>query len=180
MTPVELLLSRLPDAKQNGKGWSARCPAHNDQRASLSISQGDNGGAVLHCHAGCEPAAVIASLGLTMADLMPPRDASSPHNGRTHRTSRGRIVATYDYRDKAGELLFQVVRFDPKDFRQRRPEPGGGWNWSVKGVRVVPYRLRELLADKTRVVVVVEGEKNADNLARLGVLATCNAGGAGK
>lgn len=58
-----------------------------------------------------------------------------------------RIVATYDYRDEAGNVLFQAVRFDPKDFRQRRPKPGGGREWSVKGVRVVPYRLHELLAE---------------------------------
>ena len=53
---------------------------------------------------------------------------------------RPNIVATYDYRDESGTLLFQVVRFDPKDFRQRRPD-GDGWAWSVKGVRRVPYRL---------------------------------------
>jgi len=76
--------------------------------------------------------------------------------------------------------VFQVVRFEPKDFRQRRPKSGGGWDWSVKGVRVVPYRLPELLAEPTRPVVVTEGEKDSDNLARIGVVATCNAGGAGK
>ncbi len=86
------------------------------------------------------------------------------------------IVATYDYRDERGELLFQVVRYDPKDFRQRRPKPGGGWVWSVKGVRVVPYRLPELLARPDEPVFVVEGEKDVDNLGRIGVLATCNAG----
>jgi hypothetical protein len=91
-----------------------------------------------------------------------------------------RIVETYNYRNETSELLFQVVRYDPKDFRQRRPKAGGGWNWSVKGVRVVPYRLVELLAEPTRLVFVVEGEKDADNLARIGLLATCNAGGAGK
>jgi hypothetical protein len=90
------------------------------------------------------------------------------------------IVATYDYRDERGKLLFQVVRYDPKDFRQRCPKPGGGWVWSVKGVRVVPYRLPELLARPGDPVFVVEGEKDVDNLARIGVLATCNAGGAGK
>jgi hypothetical protein len=90
------------------------------------------------------------------------------------------IVATYDYRDERGELLFQVVRYEPKGFRQRRPKPGGGWVWSVKGVRVVPYRLPELLARPEEPVFVVEGEKDVDNLERIGVVATCNAGGAGK
>ena len=92
-----------------------------------------------------------------------------------------RIVATYDYRDERGELLFQVVRFDPKDFRQRRPDCNGGWIWKVKGVRQVPYRLPELIATPLDTsVFVVEGEKDADNLAKLGLAASCNAGGAAK
>ncbi len=99
---------------------------------------------------------------------------------RVKSNGRPRIVAQYDYRDEAGNLLFQAVRLEPKDFRQRRPKPGGGWDWNVKGVRMVPYRLPELLAEPARPVVVVEGEKDCDNLARIGVLATCNAGGAGK
>lgn len=177
MTPMERILSKLPDAKRAGKGWSARCPAHEDRRASLSVSEGDNGGVVLHCHAGCEPAAVVGALGLSLADLMPPRTATAK---KAELKGKLRILATYDYRDETGKLVFQVVRHEPKDFRQRRPDGQGGWVRSVKGVRVVPYRLPELLAEPARPVVVVEGEKDVDNLARIGVLATCNAGGAGK
>lgn len=91
----------------------------------------------------------------------------------------GKIVSTYDYRDESRNLLMQVVRLEPKTFRQRRPN-GDGWSWSVKGVRVVPYRLPELLAAPDAVVYLVEGEKDADRLASLGLVATCNAGGAGK
>ena len=94
--------------------------------------------------------------------------------------AKRKLVAEYGYLDETGRLLFQVVRYAPKDFRQRRPESNGGWSWSVKGMRVVPYRLPELLAEPARPVVIVEGEKDADNLAKIGVLATCNAGGAGK
>ena len=94
---------------------------------------------------------------------------------------KSQFVATYDYTDEAGELLFQVCRMDPKDFRQRRRDGNGDWEWKVKGVRQVPYRLLELLAaDASETVVVCEGEKDVDNLARIGVKATCNAGGAGK
>lgn len=90
------------------------------------------------------------------------------------------IVATYDYRDESGELLFQVVRMQPKTFRQRRPN-GTGWEYKVKGTRQVPYRLPDLVAAPlNQQVYVVEGEKDVDRLAKLGVIATCNAGGAGK
>ncbi|NZA02858.1 toprim domain-containing protein [Ottowia beijingensis] len=90
-----------------------------------------------------------------------------------------KIVSTYDYRNEQGELLMQVVRMEPKTFRQRRPD-GERWSWSVKDVRVVPYRLPELAAAPDAVVYLVEGEKDADRLASLGLVATCNAGGAGK
>jgi 5S rRNA maturation endonuclease (ribonuclease M5) len=92
----------------------------------------------------------------------------------TNQTGTGRIVATYPYEDEHGHLLFEVVRFDPKDFRQRRPD--GAWN--VEGVRRVLYRLPDLL--RAEFVYIVEGEKDADNLRAIGLTATCNPGGAGK
>ena len=104
-----------------------------------------------------------------------------PIEAKRQPQQRRRIVATYDYRDEAGELLFQVVRYEPKDFRQRRPDGQGGWTWRVKGVRQVPYRLFELRANAAAdPVLVVEGEKDVDRLASLGFVATCNAGGANK
>jgi putative DNA primase/helicase len=184
MTPIEALLKKLPGARRSGSGWSARCPAHDDQRASLSIAEGDDGRALLRCHAGCHVEAVCAAIGLRVSDLMPaaevPRAPGTPTPGDNRAEAKPRIVATYDYTDELGSVLLQVVRYAPKDFRQRRPRPGGGWDWSVSGVRVVPYRLPQLLAEPLQTVVVAEGEKDCDNLARIGVLATCNAGGAGK
>jgi hypothetical protein len=93
-----------------------------------------------------------------------------------------RIVATYPYRDEAGELLFEVVRREPKDFRQRRPDGAGGWTWSIKGVRMVPYHLPDLIEAlaQDRTIYIVEGEKDVDRLRRDGIAATCNPGGAGK
>jgi AAA domain-containing protein len=90
------------------------------------------------------------------------------------------IVATYDYTDEGGALLSQVCRFEPKDFRQRRPDGASGWVWSVKGVRHVPYRLPQILENDDKVICIVEGEKDVDALWKLGVPASCNAGGAGK
>ncbi len=99
-------------------------------------------------------------------------------------STRGEIVATYDYRDERGELLFQVCRFDPKDFRQRRPDASklDGWNWSTKGVRRVLFRLPQILEAVAagRTIYVVEGEKAALALEAIGLDATCSPGGAGK
>ena len=88
------------------------------------------------------------------------------------------VVAEYNYVDEDGVPLYQVVRLDPKDFRQRRLE-GGNWVWKLGNVRRVPYRLPELMrADPSEMVFVVEGEKDVDRLWSLGLVATCNAGGA--
>jgi hypothetical protein len=106
-------------------------------------------------------------------------------NGKSRARPTGKIVARYEYRAEGGELLFEVVRYaEPKDFRQRRPDPDApsGWIWSVKGIRQVPYRLPELLEQIKlgHEILIVEGEKDADACWQLGRPATCNAGGAGK
>ena len=183
MPPTQRFVSALSehncDPKPDANGWSARCPAHEDRRPSLSVSEGDDGRALVRCHAGCEFEQICEAVGLQPSDLMP-----APNPSRTlskpNKNDKSRIVAMYDYRDEDGNLLLQVVRYDPKDFRQRRLKPGGKWSSNVKGVRVVPYRLPELNAEPERPIVIAEGEKDCDNLARIGVLATCNAGGARK
>ena len=89
-----------------------------------------------------------------------------------------KVEATYRYTDEHGKLLFEVVRFKPKDFRQRRPDGNGGWVWNLRGVRRVLYRLPEVV--KAEQVFVVEGERDADMLASWGVAATTNPAGAGQ
>jgi len=77
--------------------------------------------------------------------------------------------------------LYQVVRLKPKDFRQRTPAAGGGWEWKLGTVRRVPYRLPELIsADPGEWVFIVEGERDVDGLRDRGLVATTNCGGAGK
>lgn len=103
-------------------------------------------------------------------------------HGEAERDERGRIVATYDYRDEHGKVVFQVVRYEPKDFRQRRPDGAGGWIWNVQGVRLVPYHLDEIVAAVAAddPIYVCEGEKDADRVRALDLAATCNPMGAGK
>jgi hypothetical protein len=102
--------------------------------------------------------------------------------GVTHGRARERsneIEATYDYRDESGTLLSQQVRLVGKRFQQRRPDGAGGWIWNVQGVRLVPYRLPDLLADDgDRPVYFPEGEKDVDALRERGHVATCNPMGA--
>jgi putative DNA primase/helicase len=165
---VKLLLDKIGDqgARRSGDSYLVQCPGHDDNRRSLAIKAGERG-AILKCHAGCDVEAIVERLGLKMADLF---DGPPPER------ERSRLVATYDSRDEKGVLLYQALRYEPKDFRQR----AANGSWSLAGVRRVLYRLPELLASAPRAVFIAEGEKDVDALAKLGLIATTNAGGAGK
>jgi AAA domain len=112
----------------------------------------------------------------------PTHRANAGRTGEARGPALGVEIAHYDYVDEAGSLLFQVVRYEPKNFRQRRPDGNGGWVWQIGNARQVPYRLPELQEALAleRLVFIVEGEKDADNLWKLGIPATTNAMGAGK
>ncbi len=202
--PVALVLSRLGEnagVKSTPNGWEARCPAHEDDRASLSVKAGDDGRALLICHAGCTLPAICDGLGLRARELFVPRaDQVAPPPVRAPsapasakqvkapsakpKAALGRIVDTYEYVDEQGGHLFQVVRFEPKEFRQRRRDPHGknGWTWKLGGARQVVYRLPRILeAVKAGATIwVVEGEKDVGAIEGLQLVATCNAGGASK
>jgi hypothetical protein len=111
---------------------------------------------------------------------LPPFTPKKKTNGKDTRKD---VVARYDYCDEAGELLFQVIRFEPKTFRQRKPDDTpGGWRWKLGDVRRVLYKLPELIEGIAagHPVFIVEGEKDVLALNKLGTVATTNPGGAGK
>lgn len=181
---LEDVLRRLEGVKRSGGGYSARCPAHEDKNASLSVKQGDNGGIVLHCHAGCTPEQVVGALGLSMKDLFPngDRPRQEYRSRPTSREDRGSIVAQYDYTDENGQLLARKTRWETavggkrkKTFTWGHPE-GQGFQSGRNGM-AVPYRLPELLGADT--VFLCEGEKDVDNLRAQGLAATCSPDGAG-
>src|SRR4051794_30377462 len=154
--------------------WQAKCPAHTDGKASLGLHDTEDGGVAWKCMAGCDSKSVAAAL--AARDLLPERPT-----GRRSAEQGRRIIATYDYPDATGKVVFQVVRYAPKDFRQRRPDPGkpDGWVWSLGDLTRPLYRLPELLAaDIAAPVHLVEGEKAADRLRALGLVATTTAQGA--
>lgn len=171
-------------------GW--RCPLtrnheHGDRKPSFSVFQ-DRGRTAAKCHSpACglsgSPVTVAAAVwGVELSEAARRlADAIGLVTGH-HNGPRGEILDSYDYTDDVGVLLYQVVRFVPKDFRQRRPDGAGGWIWNLKGVTRVLYRLpavRQAIAAGKR-VFVVEGEKDVHAVEAAGYAATCNPGGAGK
>lgn len=186
---VDEFVARVPHAKKGGQGWVARCPAHDDKKRSLSISEGDDGKTLVKCFAGCSAADIAHAAGCEIKDLFADDRAdfnltpAGRQNGSQRVTGASwdeRIEATYDYVDAAGALLFQSVRLrDPKDFRQRRPD-GDGWTWKLGDTRRVLYQLPGVVAavEAGRSVWLPEGEKDADALCELGFTATTNPMGA--
>jgi 5S rRNA maturation endonuclease (ribonuclease M5) len=147
---LEAILAKLERTERSGAGYKVLCPAHADKNPSLSITE-ENGKVLLFCHAGCTQESVWKAIGGPVE------------------------VARYQYTDENNKVLYESVRFEPKDFRQRQPV-NGHWNWSLKGVRLVLYRLKEVL-DAER-VLIVEGEKDVETLHDLGYTATTSAMGA--
>jgi putative DNA primase/helicase len=168
MLPIDRVLERLDGVKKSGGQWVALCPAHDDHQQSLSIGNGRDDRVVMKCHAGCKTEDIVKTIGLEMKDLF----VSKPKGDGVERT--------YDYCDEEGKLLFQCVRRQGKQFRQRRPNGAGGWIWDLKGVPRVLYRLPELLASEDEWAFICEGEKSSDAIRNLGLTATTSPMGAGK
>ncbi|MEX0684741.1 MAG: DUF3987 domain-containing protein [Balneolales bacterium] len=107
----------------------------------------------------------------------------SSENGRSiSHSKKPRITETYDYTDKRGHLLYQVVRYEPKSFRQRKPDGKGGWSWKLEDTPRVLYRLPRVFKaiQDEKGMCLVEGEKDVHTLEKFGVTATTNAMGAEK
>jgi len=186
----EAFIARFHETKPNSSGGvMVQCPAHEDKTASLAVGRGKDQKVVLKCFANCTTEDVVRSLGLTMKDLFPATPEKKFHlNGNVKNSLFGKKAATlpkvkpviekiYSYTDALGRELYQAVRLKPKDFRQRH-QVNGEWVWKMDGVERVLYRLPEV--QQAKQVWIVEGEKDADNLAAIGCCATCNVGGAGK
>lgn len=183
-SPIERVRDALGDSgasrvKRSGAGWMARCPAHDDRSPSLSVRRGEDGRVLIHCHAGCPPEAVVAALGLVMADLMPESERAPTTGNR----DLGEPLAEYDYLDYDGTYKFSVVRFPDHKFLQGvRDLTSGRYSWGINGANPVLFRGPKVAAEVRRggVVYAPEGEKDVLALERAGVVATCNPGGAGK
>jgi hypothetical protein len=176
-------------------GQQVLCPgpghSKGDRSLSVKLVPGSRDGFVVNSFANDDPLMckdyVRERLGLEPFDKSKPWGRPKKTNGAKQTSSSAdvraerTVVASYDYTDENGKLLFQVIREDPKRFWQRRPN-GSGWIHCLDGVQRVLYRLPELLeaVASDQAVFIVEGEKGVEALINLGVPATCSPHGAGK
>lgn len=157
---LQEVLSHFDGVKRRNKNeYMVRCPCHDDKKQSLCIGSGEKG-VVLKCQAGCDTRAILDRVGLKPVDLF----------FEKKQDNRPQIVATYQYPNGV-----QKLRRSDKSFAWRRPDGKGGWIYNRKGVPHSLYIAGELSED----VAIVEGEKDADNLHKLGWTAVSGEDGAG-
>jgi 5S rRNA maturation endonuclease (ribonuclease M5) len=162
----------------------ALCCFHVETTPSLSVNTAKN---LWHCF-GCNTGgSVVDYLSLRqgkpveqilseLSEQFKRRGPTLSRNGQSD--ASGQVVATYVYKSATGDDVYRVLRYDPKNFRQQR-WTGGAWAWGMDGVERVLYHLPEILAAGDKPIVIVEGEKDAENVAKLGWVATTNVGGGG-
>jgi len=78
MNPIDIFIQRLDGLRGSNGRYQAKCPAHEDRSPSLSIKEATDGRVLIHCHAGCEVADVVESVGLELGDLFPDDTRSKP------------------------------------------------------------------------------------------------------
>lgn len=168
------ILSKFDIRKSYGNNYSAICPAHQDRNPSLSITDcGDK--LLIHCFAGCSTDDVLDAVGLHFNQLFTIK-TDFIHSNKKY-------TITYDYQDEEGNFLYTLEKTKGADARKtfrfyHYKEQRKVYNLS--GVRIVLYRLPELIEGlkTTSQVFICEGEKDADTLMNLGLLATTNPMGA--
>jgi hypothetical protein len=188
LSPVEKVLDRLDDYKERRDEFRARCPAHNGNSGdSLSIKEGDDGCALLRCHASCDLQDIVDALGLGIVDLF-------PHNGRAslgaakkavRKTNKDKeeILTTddlpdgtyYEFSSPAGEVLY-IQRHKGPYYRKVGEDR---WRLGLEEIPRVLYNLPELIdgVRTGRTVYHLEGPKDCETAReRLGVVATTSGG----
>lgn len=203
-SPVNDLLSRLEAVTPAGDGqWKARCPAHDDRNPSLSITAGDDGTALVRCWAGCETESICTAVGLSLADLFPDRPgatSSRPAPAKRERKAdatfstcnealreldrrekrKGRQrVRLWTYHDAGGVPVGVVVRYETPDGSKAvipiSRQPDGQWSIRAMPEPRLLYQLPTMAGAER--VYVTEGEKAADAIISLRLVATTSPGG---
>jgi len=168
----------LQGVNWNGKNQGlSLCLFHQDSKPSLSIN-GETG--AFFCHGCGARGGDPIDFFMKRFNLSFPEAVKQLAGKVGISKSQRKISKIYDYLDAEGRLVFQVCRYEPKGFSQRRPDPNskGRWIYDLKGVQLIPYNLPELI--KSSYVIITEGEKDCQTLKGQGLVASTCPMGAGK
>lgn len=175
MTLNELLTYFKITKRHSNNSYQCTCPVHNDSKASLTVSE-DRGKLLLRCHAGCDTKDILEEVGLSFKDI----GSYKPQQWkeRLEYGQKKQIEAIYDYRTAEGKYLYSKVRFEGKEIRYLTiDKKNDTYQYCKKRVSVL-YNLPEVVkaVKDGYPVYIVEGEKDADTLKKLGYTVT-TAGG---
>ena len=187
--PVGLVLERLEKVRSSGDGWVALCPAHEDRAASLSVAEGRDGRALVHCFAGCGIDAILSALGLEARDLfadgpssrpartMPPKAKAPKAKAQKDKKKKRRGPWTewvelrrHIYRDENGKHLYRKTKY-------RLPDGESQWI-REKGAESSIYGLENIALAKDNILYISESERDADALMARGDVVAVSPGGA--
>ena len=169
---LEEVLTHFKKVRKCGNGYTARCPAHDDKNPSLSI-KATNGRILMHCHAGCDTEAIMDVIGLKMSDLFCGTEFLENNVAEKNVHNVRKLIATYDYKDADNKLIYQKLRYSDKSFAIKKPN--GEYNRA--GIAPMLYNLPALA--NSYIIYIAEGEKDIDNLAKMGLVAVSPPDGAG-
>lgn len=190
---TEHIAKQLGNAKKVNGSWLASCPVqghgkgNGDRNPSLSITE-SNGKYLFHCHGGCDQGAVFDAV--RERNLLPHSQKQEFSlallKGELMTMPTQTLEQEWEYKDEQGNVLFVKRRYKTnsakgKAYSLHRVDAAGRRHGSMTGVRIVPYRLREMLdaKDAGRAIYLVEGEKAADAIVSIGAIATTSHAGAG-
>ena len=159
---LEEILWFLKDVTGSGKQYSAKCPAHDDRKASLSVSEGEDGRILLNCHAGCSAEEICGALGIKVSDLFSKR--SEPP--QKVQNSRSKVIAEYVYTDLNGKPVSKKLRYANKAFCWLKPDGNDKW---TKGRNGQAPLYNQFSANSCEHLCVVEGEKDVETLRRFNI-----------
>jgi hypothetical protein len=188
---AEQIAKALGNAKKVNGSWLASCPlpthgqGNGDKNPSLSITDGQDGKPLFKCHGGCEQHDVFAAIrdyGL-LPDLEPRAELLASIQPLPQQQQS--LEQEWHYTDEDGVTLFIKQRYKTNDakgktYKQLRVDESGKRHQTITGAKIVPYNLPEVEDARKagRTVFLTEGEKAADALKSIGVIATCTHQGA--
>lgn len=175
LTLQELLTYFQVKHKISDSSYQCKCPTHNDEKASLTISEKD-GKLLLYCHAGCCTEDILTEVGLNFSDIEPNKEMFT--FGWKERLEYGqgkKVEAIYDYKDENRAYLYSKVRFEGKIIRYLTIDRANNtYEYCKQKEKATLYHLPELIKSIANgyPVYIVEGEKDVDTLTELGYTAT--------
>lgn len=171
-------LQHFKISKRYGDKVQARCPAHDDKQASLTITKGRKC-TLFFCHAGCSLEDILSAAGLDKKDTFYDTEPQKA-NWRAYVESREqkKIEAIYDYVSCNGAYAFTKIRLEGKKIlygiltneRFTYGLPRDTPRKSLKAIYGNVKALNKAVAEG-KPIFIVEGEKDVNSLAKRGYTA---------